>query len=97
MLDTSEQHIRNLVRGIREHIPERYTESDVFGRSKVAVRFVALQDYANHGGDLDIAPSYRPVERERELGIISPAQNPHDIALEIVKETVRMFAKMEVV
>lgn len=94
-LGTSEQHIRNLIRGIRSNTPERYSESDIFGRSKIAIRFVALQDFANHGGNIKSAPPYKPVERERELGIGAPAVNPHDVAVEFMREAVRIFGRMD--
>lgn len=94
-LGTSEQHIRNLVRGIRSNTPERYTESDVFGRSKVSVRFVALQDFANHGSNLKAAPAYKPKEREEELGIIAPVFNTHDFAVELVREAVKVLGRID--
>jgi hypothetical protein len=94
-LDVSDQHIRNLITGIRSHTPERYTESDIFGRGKIAVRFVALQDYANYGDNLKIAPPYRPTDRERELGILSPTVNPHDVAVELMREAVKVFGRID--
>ena len=95
-LGSSEQHIRNLVRGIRANTPDRYSESDIFGRSKVSVRFVALQDFANYGSNLKAAPEYKPKEREEELGIIAPAFNTHDFAVELVREAVKVLGRMEV-
>lgn len=94
-LGTSGQHIRNLIRGIRANTPERYAESDIFGRSKVAVRFVALQDYANYGDNLKLAPPYRPTDRERELGILSPTVNPHDVAVELMREAVKVLGRID--
>ena len=96
MLDTSEQHIRNLIRGIREHTPERYCMSDVVGKSKIAVRFVALQDFSNYGNDLEHAPRYNPIAREMELGM-SPVVDSHQIAVEVVREAVKtLWNNMEV-
>ena len=95
MLDTSEQHIRNLIRGIREH-PERYHMSDVVGKAKIAVRFVALQDFANYGNDLEHAPRYNPIAREMELGM-SPVVDSHQIAVEVIREAVKTLCNnMEV-
>jgi len=94
-LGTSEQYIRNMVRGIRSNTPSRYSVSDVFGRSKVAVRFVALQDFANHGGSFKGAEPYNPVARERELGILAPVVNPHDVAVELMREAVKVFGRID--
>lgn len=68
-LDVSQQYVRNLIHGIQANTPQRYFVSDVFRGGKVAVRFVALMDYAAYRGNLKNAPAYRPVEREKELGI----------------------------
>lgn len=95
-LGTSEQHIRNMVRGIRSNTPDRYSPSDVFGRSKVAVRFVALQDFAAYGEDIGHAPPYRPIERERELGITAPAASAHDVAVELLRQIVKAAGRIEV-
>ena len=93
-LGTSEQYIRNLIRGIQTNTPKRYTVSDVFNGGKVAVRFVALQDYARYRDRIDTAPPYDPVRREAELGITEGQAylvniSAHDIALELF----RMFAQ----
>ena len=95
-LGTSEAHIRNLVRGIRSATPERYHDSDIIGRGKIAVRFVALADFANYGDDLRTAPPYKPLELERELGIGQPAVNPHDLAIEVVRAVIGMVGRVEV-
>ena len=95
-LGTSEAHIRNLVRGIRSATPERYHDSDIIGRGKMAVRFVALVDFANYGDDLGNAPAYKPLEMERELGIGQPAVNPHDLAVEVVRTVVSMVGGITV-
>ena len=95
-LGTSEAHIRNLVRGIRSTTPERYHDSDIIGRGKIAVRFVTLVDFANHGDDLRTAPPYKPLELERELGIGQPAVNPHDLAVEVVRTVISMVGGITV-
>ena len=68
-LGVSKQYIRMLITGIRKNTPNRYYESDIFGGGKVAVRFVALQDYAKYRDNIEAAPPYEPVMREMELGI----------------------------
>ena len=68
-LGVSKQYIRMLITGIRKNTPNRYYVSDIFGGGKVAVRFVALQDYAKYRDNIDTAPPYEPVMREAELGI----------------------------
>jgi len=94
-LGTSEQYIRNLIHGIQSNTPKRYYLSDVFNGGKVAVRFVALQDYARYRARLDTAPPYDPIQREAELGIaegqgrMSLNVTAHDIAVELF----RMFAQ----
>ena len=88
-LGASESYIRSLIRGIRAHTPERYGAADIIGRSKISVRFVALQDFATYGECLKTAPPYRPLEREAELGIVSPAVDPHAVAVELLREAVR--------
>lgn len=95
-LGTSEAHIRNLVKGIRSATPERYHDSDIIGRGKIAVRFVTLVDYANYGDNLTIAPAYKPLEMERELGIGQPAVNPHDLAVEVVRTVISMVGGITV-
>ena len=95
-LGTSEAHIRNLVRGIRSATPERYHDSDIIGRGKIAVRFATLVDFANHGDNLETAPAYKPLEMERELGIGQPAVNPHDLAIEVVRAVIGMVGRVEV-
>ena len=95
-LGTSEAHIRNLVKGIRSATPERYHDSDIIGRGKIAVRFVTLVDFANYGDDLRTAPPYKPLEMERELGIGQPAVNPHDLAIEVVRAVIGMVGRVEV-
>ena len=95
-LGTSEAHIRNLVRGIRSATPERYHDSDIIGRGKIAVRFVTLADFANYGDDLRTAPPYKPLELERELGIGHPAVNPHDLAVEVVRTVISMVGGITV-
>lgn len=93
-LGVSKQYIRSLIYGIQANIPKRYTFSDVFSGGKVAVRFVALQDYARYRDQIDTAPPYDPVRREAELGITEGQTHlmnisAHDIALELF----RMFAQ----
>ena len=95
-LGTSEAHIRNLVRGIRSATPERYHDSDIIGRGKIAVRFVTLADFANYGDDLRTAPPYKPLELERELGIGQPAVNPHDLAIELFRVIVGNIGRITV-
>lgn len=95
-LGTSEAHIRNLVKGIRSATPERYHDSDIIGRGKIAVRFVTLVDYANYGDNLKTAPAYKPLEMERELGIGQPAVNPHDLAVEVVRTVISMVGGITV-
>lgn len=68
-LGVSKQYIRMLITGIRKNTPDRYYVSDIFGGGKVAVRFVALQDYAKYRDDIEDAPPYEPIMREMELGI----------------------------
>jgi len=68
-LGVSKQYIRMLITGIRKNTPNRYYESDIFGGGKVAVRFVALQDYAKYRDNIETAPPYEPIMREMELGI----------------------------
>ena len=96
LLDMSKPHIRSMVEGIRAHTPDRYSVSDVFGRSKASVRFVALQDYAAYGEDIGHAPPYRPIEREQELGITAPAASAHDVAVELMRQIVRVAGRIEV-
>ena len=74
-LGVSKQYIRMLITGIRKNTPNRYYESDIFGGGKVAVRFVALQDYAKYRDSIETAPPYEPVMREAELGISGFAPN----------------------
>lgn len=74
-LGVSKQYIRMLITGIRKNTPNRYYESDIFGGGKVAVRFVALQDYAKYRDNIEEAPPYEPVMREAELGISGFAPN----------------------
>ena len=93
-LGVSKQYIRSLIYGIQANTPKRYTFSDVFSGGKVAVRFVALQDYARYRDQIDTAPPYDPVRREAELGITEGQTHlmnisAHDIALELF----RMFAQ----
>ena len=95
-LGTSENYIRALVRGIRAHTPQRYLAADVIGRSKISVRFVALQDYATYGQCLRSAPPYNPLDRERELGIIVSAVDPHEVAVELLREAVRALGGLTV-
>lgn len=95
-LGASKPYIRSLVNGIRANTPDRYNVSDVFGRSKVSVRFVALQDYAAYGEDIGHAPPYRPIERERELGITAPAASAHDVAVELLRQIVKAAGRIEV-
>ena len=68
-LGVSKQYIRMLITGIRKNTPDRYYVSDIFGGGKVAVRFVALQDYAKYRDNIETAPPYEPIMREMELGI----------------------------
>ena len=68
-LGVSKQYIRTLITGIRKNTPNRYYASDIFGGGKVAVRFVALQDYAKYRDNIETAPPYEPIMREMELGI----------------------------
>ena len=96
LLDMSKPYVRGLVEGIRANTPKRYNVSDIFGRSKVSVRFVALQDYAAYGEDIGHAPPYRPIERERELGITAPAASAHDVAVELLRQIVRVAGRIEV-
>ena len=91
----SEASARSLVRGVRDNIPERYHESDIVGHYKCSVRAVALMDFARYGNDLDTAPPYKPLELERELGIGQPAVNPHDVAVEIMREAVKVFGRID--
>ena len=95
-LGTSEAHIRNLVRGVCSATPERYHDSDIIGRGKIAVRFVTLVDFANYGDNLKTAPAYKPLEMERELGIGQPAVNPHDLAVEVVRTVISMVGGITV-
>lgn len=74
-LGVSKQYIRILITGIRKNTPDRYYVSDIFGGGKVAVRFVALQDYAKYRDNIELAPPYEPVTREAELGILGFAPN----------------------
>ena len=74
-LGVSKQYIRMLITGIRKNTPNRYFESDIFGGGKIAVRFVALQDYAKYRDSIETAPPYEPVMREAELGISGFAPN----------------------
>lgn len=65
--------VKKMVEGIRNKIPERYSRTDLFEGKKTAVRFAALQDYAEIQTyeDLGITPPpYDPIRREMELGII---------------------------
>ena len=95
-LGASESYVRGLIRGIRAHTPERYSAADICGRSKLAVRFVALQDFATYGECLKTAPPYRPLEREAELGIVSPAVDPHAVAVELLREAVRAIGSISI-
>ena len=96
-LGTSEAHIRNLVRGIRSATPERYHDSDIIERGKIAVRFATLVDFANYGDDLHTAPPYKPLEMKRELGI-GDAQfvNVHDLAVELFRVMVGNIGRITV-
>ncbi len=95
-LGASESYVRSLIRGIRAHTPQRYSAADVVGRSKIAVRFVALQDYASYGDNLKTAPPYRPLDRERELGIVVSAVDAHSVAIELLREAVRALGGLSV-
>lgn len=74
-LGVSEQYIRMLITGIRKNTPNRYYVSDIFSGGRIAVRFVALQDFAKYRDRIDTAPPYEPVMREAELGISGFAPN----------------------
>ena len=91
-LGVSKQYIRMLITGIRKNTPNRYFESDIFGGGKVAVRFVALQDYAKYRSSIETAPPYEPVMREAELGISGFAPNTVT-AQDILREIAVMFAR----
>ena len=91
-LGVSKQYIRMLITGIRKNTPNRYYESDIFGGGKVAVRFVALQDYAKYRSSIETAPPYEPVMREAELGISGFAPNTVT-AQDILREIAVMFAR----
>ena len=84
-LGVSKQYIRMLITGIRKNTPDRYYVSDIFGGGKVAVRFVALQDYAKYRDNIEDAPPYMPIAREMELGItqVQPVITAEDIMKEI--------------
>ena len=92
-LGMSTAHIRNLIRGIQRNTPERYYVSDVFNGGKVAVRFVALQDYARYQNQIHTAPPYRPIERERELGISEGVSGSLLDADTIAAAVVKMLAQ----
>lgn len=89
-LDVSTAYIRQLIKGIQANTPYRYTVSDVFNDGKLAVRFVALQDYARYQGKLETAPKYNPIARENELGIgsVTPL-SAQEIAKEVIKQIAR--------
>ena len=92
----SEASARSLIRGVRDNIPERYHESDIVGHYKCSVRAVALMDFARYGNDLGNAPTYKPLELERELGIGQPAVNPHDLAVELFRVMVGNIGRITV-
>lgn len=69
--------VRKMISEIRDHIPERYSRTDIFEGNRVAIRFVALQDWAEAKRKIDcgIKPEpYDPIRRERELGILPDVQ-----------------------
>lgn len=74
--------VRKMISEIRDHIPERYSRTDIFEGNRVAIRFVALQDWAETKQKLEYGlkpDAYDPLRRERELGIIS------DISVDVQK------------
>lgn len=99
-LGLSKDTVRKMVSEIRDHIPERYSRTDIFEGKCAAVRFAALQDWAETKQKLDagIAPEpYDPIQRERELGINTslPAEVRIDIqaiASAVAAELCRRFA-----
>ena len=91
-LGVSKQYIRMLITGIRKNTPDRYYVSDIFGGGKVAVRFVALQDYAKYRGNIEDAPPYEPIMREMELGISELPPNASSMQ-EIFREVGTMLLR----
>lgn len=93
--------IRKMIDEMRDHIPERYSRSDIFEGRIVAVRFAALQDWAETKQKLNsgIKPgSYDPIRREAELGIseASPTEfkvDTQEIAKSVAAELLRMFTQ----
>lgn len=79
-LGLSTDTIRDMIADMRGHIPERYSRTDFFeGRRSTAVRFAALQDWAENKDkiELGIDPGpYTPLAREIELGIIPAYAQP---------------------
>lgn len=88
---------RVLFHGVRDNIPERYRDLDIIGRKQVAIRAVALMDYSRYGDNLRTAPPYRPLEDEKELGIVAaPSINPHDLATEVARAVINMLGRITV-
>lgn len=76
-LSLNRRTISRMISEMRDHIPERYSRTDFFEGGKMAVRFVALQDWAETKRKLEcgIKPEpYDPIRRERELGILPDVQ-----------------------
>lgn len=78
-LSLSPDTIRAMIADMRGHIPERYSRTDFFEGRRTAVRFAALQDWAENKDkiELGIDPGpYTPLAREMELGIIPAYAQP---------------------
>lgn len=78
-LGLSTDTIRDMIADMRGHIPERYSRTDFFEGRRVAVRFAALQDWAEIQSYITLGltpPPYNPLAREMELGIIPAYARP---------------------
>lgn len=85
--------IRGMINGMRNYIPDRYSRTDFFEGRRVAVRFAALQDWAEIQSYITLGltpPPYNPLAREVALGIIPeyPQQKKTAIDADIIADKV---------
>ena len=101
-LGLCQKTIRTMVDEIREYIPERYSRTDIFEGRRIAVRFAALQDWAETKQKIEMGMQpdrYDPIRREKELGIVTDPDralptlkiNTDEIAEAVVKRMAQMM------
>ena len=100
-LGLCQKTIRSMVDEMREYIPDRYSRTDIFEGRRIAVRFAALQDWAETKQKIEMGMQpdrYDPIRREKELGIIvDPDRAVPAVKInadEIAEAVVRRMANM---